>query len=362
MTALSEIPGIGATSLELLEIAGVHDIEALASSDPDALTTELKKANEVLAIAKRNPSSKQVTKWIGQAREFTGYVMPAEVVEESKPTALPVNYEGSEEVAGLLEGAPFAIPLPGRIMMENQIGVSDIPAGLLLNRYSGDLDVRVDSTAPVKSDVTRNDVPIRRDNGSLERHETEVQRLHFDASQVKSTSSRLNTVSRVPSARKMDGHELDRVSLIRAPLEKTNAGKNPNSRRYVRGVLHTHPYSLRAGAILTLLLLVILPLAIASAFLLLASDQNPEHFGWVPKWILAFPIALPLAGLCYMIWGFNGKCRICTQKLFVPKGSNKHEKSHRFPGLGYVIPLSLHLLVFSWFRCSSCGTPVRLKK
>jgi hypothetical protein len=27
-----------------------------------------------------------------------------------------------------------------------------------------------------------------------------------------------------------------------------------------------------------------------------------------------------------------------------------------------VVPLCLHLLLFSWFRCSSCGTPVRLKK
>ncbi len=72
--------------------------------------------------------------------------------------------------------------------------------------------------------------------------------------------------------------------------------------------------------------------------------------------------ALPIVGLGYLIWGFSGKCRICTQKLFVNKGALKHIKAHRLPGMGYVVPLCLHLLAFSWFRCSSCGTPVRLKK
>ena len=43
-------------------------------------------------------------------------------------------------------------------------------------------------------------------------------------------------------------------------------------------------------------------------------------------------------------------------------GEPKHIKAHRFPGMGYVVPLCFHMLTFGWFRCSSCGTPVRLKK
>ena len=99
-----------------------------------------------------------------------------------------------------------------------------------------------------------------------------------------------------------------------------------------------------------------------SALLLMLSRELPESFGWVPEWLLAFPIALPLVGLGYLIWGVSGKCRICTQKLFVHKGALKHVKAHRLPGMGFVVPLCIHLLLFSWFRCSSCGTPVRLKK
>ncbi len=311
----------------------------------------------MLGIAKRSPGIATVNKWIAAAAEYVASPSPAPQAEAATQSNPPVNYEANGEVAAMLESAPFAIPLPGKVMMEKKLGVSDVPAGLLLNRYSGDLDVRIgDPENP------RPDVPARRATASVgQRTNVQAERVQFDASSLKSADIDPKARGvRVPKSK--DGHENDRVALIRAPLEKTNRGKNPESRRYVRGVLHTHPWSLRVGAVFTLLLAVNLPLAIISAFLLLISREKPELLPWVPEWILAFPIALPLIGFGYMIWGFGGKCRICTQKLFVHKGALKHVKAHRFPGLGYVIPLSVHLLLFRWFRCSSCGTPVRLKK
>ena len=355
MPALNEIPGIGKGSLELLDAAGIRDAAHLTEQDPDKLVSALQHANEVLEISNRSPGIATVAKWIQAAIDLVG-VPPAE--PEPAPESIPpVNHEASGEVTLMLERAPFAIPLPGKIMMENKLGVSDIPAGLLLNRYSGDLDVRIgdpESPAP--------DVPIRRAPAATEqRATTQPTRRQFDVSNLKpaTTESQVRG-TRVPKSK--EGHEHDRVALIRAPLEKTNRGKNPNSRRYIRGVLHTHPWSLRVGAVFSLLLLVNLPLAVISAFLLLISRENPGALPWVPEWILAFPIALPIIGIGYMIWGFNGKCRICTQKLFVHKAALKHIKAHRLPGLGFVIPLCLYLLLFNWFRCSSCGTPVRLKK
>jgi hypothetical protein len=105
-----------------------------------------------------------------------------------------------------------------------------------------------------------------------------------------------------------------------------------------------------------------LPLGIISALLLLLSVEIPERFAWVPKWVLAFPLSLPLFGIAYLIWGLQGKCRICTQKMFVPKICLKNSKAHRIRGLGHIIPVSIHILLFKWFRCPYCGTPVRLKK
>ncbi len=359
MPALDEIPGIGKGSLELLDAAGIRDAAHLTRQDPDKLVAEIHRANEVLGISKRSPGIATVDKWINAAidligAEPTNAEAGTEPAPESNP---PVNYEASGEVADMLQRAPFAIPLPGKAMMENKLGVSDVPAGLLLNRYSGDLDVRIgDPENPGP------DVPARRAPAAIEQRATaQPERRQFDASNVKpATTESQKRGTRVPKSK--EGHEHDRVALIRAPLEKTNRGKNPNSRRYIRGVLHTHPWSLRVGAVFSLLLLVNLPLAVISAFLLLISRENPGALPWVPEWILAFPIALPIIGIGYMIWGFNGKCRICTQKLFVHKAALKHVKAHRLPGLGFVIPLCLYLLLFNWFRCSSCGTPVRLKK
>ena len=351
MAELREIPGIGAASLELLEAAGIRDTEHLARQKVDFLVAELEKANDSLEIVNRAPGEATVEKWISSAIDLVD--LPTEE-ESDMPT--PVNYEGSDEVAEMLAAAPFAIPLPGKVMMEKELRVGDIPAGLLLNRYSGNLDVRIGEPERPKTDV-----PARRDSANTERITTREQLRHFDASQIKAIVPESGS-KRKKSAKSKDSADEDRVGLIRAPREKTNKGKDPESRGYIRGVLHTHPWSLRIGAACALLLLVNLPLAIASAFLLLLSRENPESFAWVPKWVLVFPLALPIAGFAYLIWGLSGKCRICTQKLFVHKGALKHVKAHRIPGMGFVVPLCLHLLLFNWFRCSSCGTPVRLRK
>ena len=367
MAALKEIPGIGKAALELLDAAGIRDSAHLARQEPEMLLAEVTRANEVLELVKRVPGRKTVEKWIAGAVELEGEGTPEEQPrEESKPekselekpsapVAPPVNYEHSPQVVEMLEQAPLAIPLPGKVMMEKKLGVSDVPAGLLLNRYSGDLDVRVDNP-----EAEQKGVPSRRDGVHTSTIEAPGQDSDFDSSTVQPMEP--GKKGRRMASRPKEGHELDRVALLRAPLEKTNRGKNPNSRRYVRGVLHTHPWGLRIGAISAILLLFVLPLAFVSTFLLLGSREMPDSLLWVPQWILVFPIALPIVGLFYFIWGFHGKCRICNQKLFVHKGALKHIKAHHAPGFGYVFPLCLHLLTFSWFRCSSCGTPVRLKK
>ncbi|HEX7262157.1 MAG TPA: hypothetical protein VF258_10110, partial [Luteolibacter sp.] len=104
------------------------------------------------------------------------------------------------------------------------------------------------------------------------------------------------------------------------------------------------------------------PLAILSAGLLLLLSEMPAHFGWVPEWLLAFPLALPVLGIAYLIWGMHGSCRVCGQKLFVPRMCLKNSKAHQIRGLGHIVPVCLHILLFKWFRCTYCGTPIRLKK
>lgn len=351
MPKLNEIPGIDSSDAELLDMAGIRDAKHLAEQEPGKLLEQLKRANQILDFPNGVPEEATVGKWIRNAESAVGHAR-SEFKNPSLETA--VNFEGNEQVAEMLASAPCAIPLPGKYLMEKKIRVSDIPAGLLLNRYSGDLDVRIGNP-----EVPPSDVPQRR-QASPAQLAQKSQSKNFDPSNLRAIEPNAAPVQRVAKSKK--DHEEDRVALIRAPRESTNRGKNPNSRRYIRGVLHTHPWHLRIGAFFTLILLPLLPTAIISGFLLLLLSISPESFPWVPKWLIAFPAALPVIGIGYLIWGLAGKCRVCSQRLFAHKRALKHAKAHRLFCLGYVVPLSIHLLLFSWFRCSSCGTPVRLKK
>ena len=68
-------------------------------------------------------------KWIASARDLTGVSN-----EVAAAVAMPVNYEDSAQVVKMLNDAPFAIPLPAKLLVDQQLGVGDIPPGILLNR------------------------------------------------------------------------------------------------------------------------------------------------------------------------------------------------------------------------------------
>lgn len=361
MSNLQTIPGIGKSSIELLEAAGYLDDVSLAQAGLDELVAELARANSILKILKRAPRRGDVEKWQATARERLCIEQPAPLV--------PVNYEGNPEVGAMLAKAPAALPLPPRLLIEQKIAVSDIPPAILLNRIVGDLDVRMTESAsgkPVKStnqgNVNRFQAKPERDSRKPDEGEQPVKR-QIDVSRIRSISDMVQQgPARVATATPTEG-QIDRVTLLRSPREKTNRGRNPESRWYIRGVLHTHPYQIAMGAFSALLVILAVPLAIAAATLLLLSDVNPEAFSWVPKWFLVFPIFLLTSGVIYLIWGVgSGKCRICGQRLFVPKNCLKNSKAHHIPVIGYILPTALHLLVFRWFRCTYCGTPVRIKE
>lgn len=352
MSTLLTIPGLGKSSLELLEAVGFLDEDSLAKAGLDELVTELQRANSVLKIAKRPPRRADVQKWLDTARERVGFVEP----ETPAAPLVAVNYEGNPEVLALLEKAPTAIPLPARLLVENQLAVGDIPPAVFLNRVVGDLDVRVSNETPARTPArpTASNSVILGDAAPPKRE--------FDVTRIRSIADMETLSPSKPSTAVADPGN-DRVALIRAPRAVTNRGRNPESRTYIRGVLHTHPVQMLMGAFVTLLLMVDLPLAVVSAVLLLMSDQKPESFSWVPKWSLVFPLALPVIGLAFLVLGVGaGKCRICGQRQFVPRACRKNAKAHHVPFIGYIVPTALHMLFFRWFRCTYCGTPVRLKE
>ncbi len=350
MTNLNSVPDIGKASLELLEATGFSNAESLAKAGVDELTKVLERANGILQVAKCAPARAEVEKWIFSARSITGISVNGPV-----ETSMPKNYEQSPAVSEMLGNAPFAIPLPAKLLVDHKLGVGDIPAAILLNRYSGDLEVRVDDWVAVakttRSPVTSGNIRIA-DNSST--------RVEIDTSRIKPIDVLAGNSPR-PITRK-EARDDDRVALIRGPRMETNQGRDPRSRLYIRGVLHSHPHSIAVGAAITLILGSMLPTGIISAVMLLLSSELPQRFSWVPKWLLIFPLLLPMLGIAYLIWSVRGSCRICGQKLFVPRMCLKNTKAHHIRGLGHIIPLCFHILLFKWFRCTYCGTPVRLKQ
>lgn len=358
MPSLKEIPEIEETALELLEAAGFLDCTALARAGVDPLTRELERANGILKIAESPPKRQEVDLWIRMAREITG----EENTEPVQEAVMPVNFEKQPKVAAILENAPCAIPFPGRWLADSNIAVSEILPGILLNRYAGDLEVRIEDRLPASQVAPR----VMHNPYVQIAEKPQVGRLNIDVSRLRSVEEIAATVNvRQPSVRmerplNLNGE--DAFDLLTETLPETNSGKNRNSRRYIRGVLHSNPWALRFGALITLMLLAILPIAVVVPPLLLLQDGDPEFYHWVRPWWIVFAFLLPVMGLLWLFWGYSCSCRICRQKLFLPRKHRKNAKAHHVFLLGYIVPLIFHMLIFKWFRCTHCGTPVRLKK
>lgn len=362
MHSLTEIPGIAETSLELLEAAGFRDCESLAKAGVVPLSREMERANAILQIADVPPTEDDIARWIRAARALLGEAD----IDPSPMAIMPVNFEMLPEVLAMLENAPCAVPFPSRWLAETHIKVSDIAPGILLNRCDGDLEIRIEDRIP-----THHGLPKALLNQYVqvsEKPQAAASRLNIDLSKLRT----VDEVAAMPRNRRhrtaeqklhpVEHSVADVMEMFEKPDAAVATASVRKSRTGIRGVLHSDPWSIRVGAVFTLIMLAVIFLAVISAPLLLLSDRNPVVFHWVRPWWIVFPFLLPLVALFWLIWAFPCSCRICRQKLFVPKKHRKNAKAHHLPVIGYIVPLICHLLVFQWFRCTHCGTPVRLRK
>jgi hypothetical protein len=358
MSGLSTIPGMDQESLDLIEAAGFLNVQMLAKANLDELTQELSRANQVLKIAKAPPQRDRISMWVNYARDLTGVAEEDVRFEMLEPS---VDYGDYHERQTLLESAPLAIPFPTRLLMEQQIRVGEIPTAVLLNDLSDDIEVRVGGSlvvAPKSRPVTSSVSPPPASQ-NVKIAEVNPNRTQIDTTKIKPIEVLAGKAERASSGPSIQN---ERLTLLRTTRAETNRGVKAGSRRFVRGVLHNSPVKMAVGALLTLTLVVCLPAAIISGILLFCSSELPIHFGWVPKWLILFPLVLPVIGMAYLLWAVKGSCRVCGQKLFFPRACLKNSQAHHITGLGYIVPVSIHMLLFKWFRCTYCGTPVRLKE
>jgi hypothetical protein len=343
MIRIGRIEGIDEDLLALLEAAGFQNAASLARIGPNALQRELSRANELLRIAPSVPDVSRLKDLIDAARKISGIndASGASSGANEAPAVLQVDQ--------LLKSAPVAMSLPARMMIQNKLGVADVPEALPLDEIACHIESnRMAECSPVKlvSDNVRLADPTHA-------------KLEIDVSRVRSIEEFIGP-SAPPVASSSD--EVDRVTLLRSPRKESNEGLDPSSRRYLRGILHKNPVRIYLGALVTLSMMLSIPVAATSAFLLLASSNLPKFFSWVPSWLIVFPLILPLIALLYAVFGNICSCRVCCQKLFVPKTHLKSPRAHHVKVLGYILPLCVQIVLFRWFRCTHCGTPIRLKE
>lgn len=71
---LFRISGIGPQYAELLEAAGVDTVKELKHRVPANLTAKMVEINKAKNLAQRDPSEKEVTKWIEEAGKLEGKI------------------------------------------------------------------------------------------------------------------------------------------------------------------------------------------------------------------------------------------------------------------------------------------------
>jgi hypothetical protein len=394
--ALTDISGLDGDSAELLEAVGFVDARDVARARPDDLHAEMKKANDLLELLAETPDRKDVGRWVENARKLTGEDGPppqsepapgmetlvaagtqsdppppesgagtpepaspdvgeteaaAEEAAAEKPEERMVNFEADPVVAEMLVNAPFAIPVPAAMMAGQKIPVAEVLPGVSLTCARGDIEIRVDTRTRQFSEPS----PAENQKAIAE----DLVDRGIDVSRIKS-------IDDVRQHREEKRRELRKnttvIDELRTPSEKVNRGVDPNSRRFVRGLLHPHRIRLRFAALITLACQVLVILAILASILMLFSTLDPTIFPWVGPWLLVFPVALPVFAILYLLVAAGMKCRVCTQRIFVPRHCLRHVKAHHITPFGYIFALCLHLLLFSWFRCEYCGTAARVKK
>lgn len=368
MSLLDSSLALHEKALHLLDAAGYQTIEQVAQAEPESLRDRLMEVNLDQRIFKKLPSLRLIEDWIDQAQahlrgeSITDGHKAADATETDAHAPI-VNFEYDPEVQEMISMAPLALPLPGHLLAQKNVPVSEIPEAILLTSARGDVSIRVGTNSPEKS--KEKEIQVIKTPVSTAGY---VNTISFGTKREEVDPSRFRSIEEFQSpeskSQKIDykAQAEERMRILRAALPETNHGVDPESRRYVRGVLHTHPKTLWWGALFTLLCHFFIPAGIFSAFALLAKDQGVSVFQWVPNWFIGIPICVFVFGIFYLTISYSCNCRICGQKCFVPRNCLKNRKAHHIPVLGYIFAVALHMMLFRWFRCTYCGTPIRLKQ
>jgi len=348
MQELKDIAGIGPKVLQLLDASGFSELEDLRGQSADQIAKHLEEVNKHHQLANVLPTLSQINSWLE-------HLPPQEEIQEQG-----VNYESDPDILSMLEHAPVAEPVSGAQLLRGNVKPLDIQEPIYLSNVMNEVEIRV-GRRPRKSQKVKG---IQTFESGLMVEDEPAAVSPVDISRVKSVTEFQPEGEEFEQIKKANEKEAknrnERVRLLTTTRSETNKGRKPGSRRFIRGVLHPLPGRMYLGAFVSVLGIVLVPLAIIAGLALFINDSlgNPA----LPEWLLVFPILLPIVGILWILVASGCRCRVCGQKIFLPKNCLKHRNAHKLPLIGYIFPTALHILSFKWFRCIFCGTPIRLKE
>lgn len=320
MIPLARVPGIQPDLSVFLHDVGVHSADQLAEMDAVKLQQELTMIARKRGRGSSIPSLVHVKLWIQSARETVA-------------TTKPVSMDDIPEAVSLDE-----IP-------EAEIDFDSIPEAepQLVHRATT-------STAgeAASSFQSGRRIPVRESLKVMD--DGEWKGLDRDRLQ--------NLDSYASNERGIEPLRRSANSSSPRPARLPETAESKASRFNRKGVLYPIPMRAIFGAIVSLLW----RLAMLGTFLGLPvylmthhkAEERPTTV--ILCWLGAF-FALGFLQL----WVISmTRCRVCSCELFVSKRCFKNRRAHLVPVIGYVASLSLHLLLFQWFRCMYCGTAIRL--
>lgn len=331
---LETLQGVGPEEIEILESIGVDRVTSLAGSDSSSLYQEMSRANRMLRILPEIPEMTILEGWIQQARAQAGERL------EAVTAGRPVGPTERGTLANSLELLPEAVLIHPAVLMEKGIQAGDVPA--VKKFYSG-------GTGPAQKAVEKQKQVGRRSEP------VEVPTAGRTSVRKAEAIQPFQALATTKEGAAVAPLERKGRSLLTAPAPGTNDGRKQHSRAYIRGVLHPQPARVKVAALVALValpIMLLVPVALAVTFF------YKEY--WM--YLAGVPVLALLMGILYLTIATKPRCRICGQPMFVPKKCFRHVKAHHVPLIGYIIPTSLQLLLFKWFRCIFCGTAIRLKE
>ena len=351
---LSHVKDLDSSFVELLEAVGIAGANELASCEPARLHQEMVDANGHLGLCPQVPSNELVFQWVKNACALLG--KPTPVLRSAPSAAAPVVATANSKVEVL-----DALKVDKEAFIDLSISVEEVPEMTDFVDVEALQQQQLAPSREVESPVARIDPKPQVVATSDEARVDVSPTPRYDkANPMSGPLLRTDSGEEELSDRKVKPlvakREFDERTMA---SENLNEGRRMHSRSFIRGVLHNQPWKVRIGAFYSLTTLLFVPLSFASLILIaLKIPIGPFSYLW---WAV-IPLVLLILGFLYLVVARPMKCRICGQPLFAAKRCGRHKKAHRLLFLGYIFPLSLHLLIFHWFRCSYCGTSVRLKK